>query len=238
MKKYLFIMILLTSTIVAKGFPSWYYEIKDVKIKKAKFIEILKPMIEFANTQIEKDKKFIREFFSNDFLLNFNNKTTQERKIKLLKIANKYGIDKLYDREEFFKRIDTVPISLAIAQAAIESAWGSSRFTKIANNIFGQWTFKGKGVVPKKRDNGKKHKIKIFDSLQDSITGYLLNLNTHFAYKEFRDLRYKTKLQNKKFDGLIASNSLIRYSETREKYVKLLKSVIKKNNLIIYDKTI
>ena len=238
MKRYFFIIVLLTSTIVAKGFPNWYYEIKDVKVKKAKFIEILKPMIEFANAKIEEDKKFVREFFSNNFLLNFNKKTTQESKIKLLEIANKYGIDKLYDKEEFFKRVDTIPTSLALAQAAIESAWGNSRFTKIANNIFGQWTFKGRGIVPKNRDSGKKHKIKIFDSLQDSISGYLLNLNTHFAYKEFRDLRYKTKLQKKKFDGLIASNSLIRYSEIREKYVKLLKRVINKNNLIIYDKAV
>lgn len=229
-------MILLTSTIIANGFPSWYYEIKDVKIKKAKFIEILKPMIDLANSQIEEDKKFIREFFSKEFLLNFNKKMTQDKKINLLKIAKKYGIEKLYNREDFFKKIDTVPVSLAIAQAAIESAWGNSRFTKIANNIFGQWTFKGKGVVPKNRDSGKKHKIKIFDSLQDSITGYLLNLNTHFAYKEFRDLRYKTKSQNKKFDGLIASKTLSMYAETREEYIRLLKQVITKNNLLIYKK--
>lgn len=235
MKRFFFIAILLTSTILANGFPAWYYEIEDVKVRKEKFVEILKPMIEFANSEIEKDKKFIKKIFSGDFLLNFHTKTTHNNKMRLLKIAKKYGIDRLYDRKEFFKRVDTVPISLTLAQAAIESAWGNSRFTKIANNIFGQWTYKGDGVIPKNRDDGKTHKIKIFDNLQDSISGYLLNLNTHFAYEEFRELRFKIKSQNEKFDGLIASEALIQYAQTREEYVEMLKSFIESNNLLIYD---
>lgn len=236
--KKVFLFTVFSITLFAKGFPSWFYDIKDTQVKKETFIEILKPIIEFENSQVSKEREFLKAFFSNDFLMNFHKKVTPFAKDRLVKIAKKYGVKKLFNKKEFFKRVDSVPTSLAIAQAAIESAWGSSRFTKVANNIFGHWTFKGDGITPKNRDEGKKHQIRVFSSLQDSISAYLLNLNTHFAYENFRKLRYKFKSKKKKFDGLVASKTLHRYSEKGEEYIKLLRRVIKKNNLLIYDKEI
>jgi len=94
------------------------------------------------------------------------------------------------DRSDLVGRVDVVPPSLAIAQAAEESGWGTSRFAVEANAVFGQWTFrKGAGVVPERRDPGKRHEVRSFEGLRQSVSAYMHNLNIHWAYKEFRRVR-------------------------------------------------
>jgi len=128
-------------------------------------------------------------------------------------------------------RAKSIPPSLALAQAAIESGWGKSYFVKEANNIFGQWTYKGNGIIPRGREPGQTHKIKIFNSMQDSISGYMDNLNSHRAYKNFRELR-----RNKSnFNGLDAASTMINYSGIGQKYIIMLQKMIKREGWIKYD---
>lgn len=191
MNKYLLLICLIFTSINAKGFPSWYYEIKSTKDRKEKFIQIMEPMIEKENKNIMHERAFIKKFFSKDMFSNFGN--IDETNIDyLVQIAEKYKIKQLYNKQEYLNKVNKIPISLAVAQAALESAWGNSRFVKIANNIFGQWTWsQANGIVPNEREEGKTHMIRNFKSLQNSVNAYMLNLNRNPAYKEFREKENK-----------------------------------------------
>ena len=133
-------------------------------------------------------------------------------------------------------KIDVIPPSMSIAQAAVESAWGKSRFTKKANNIFGHWTYNAKnGIVPKRRPSGSKHFIRVFPNIQASLRAYMLNLNRHTAYKSFQNKRYQARVKNKNPMGMELSQTMIKYSGIGKKYLVILKSVIRKNKLQNYD---
>ncbi|SMC08755.1 glucosaminidase domain-containing protein [Nitratiruptor tergarcus] len=229
MRRVLSLLVMLTLFVyAADGLPNWYYSIKDVKLQKQKFFEILRPLVEKENKKILQQRAFVKRFFQeyrknplvDDALLQ-----------KLARLAKKYRIKELYNEQEYLKKIDTIPVSLVLAQAALESGWGKSRFAKEANNLFGEWTYGKHGLVPKQRTPGKKHKIRIFKTIEDSIASYMLNLNRHAAYKEFRMARYLAKKEGKKFDGLQAAMTMQRYSELGRRYNHLVTTIIKKNRL-------
>jgi len=127
-------------------------------------------------------------------------------------------------------------VSLAMAQAAIESGWGTSRFAIHGNAIFGQWTTAGgRGLVPTGREEGKTHKVRAFDRLSDSVNAYILNLNTHRAYRGLRELRQEARKDGKRPNGLVLAAGLEPYSERGEEYVELLRSLIRVNRLTPLD---
>lgn len=211
-----------------KKIPTWYYQIKDLNLQKKKFFDILRPLVKEENRKILRQRAFVEEFFKE---YRENPIMNDEKLEKLAYIAKKYRIKKFYDKEEYLKKIDTIPLSLVLAQAALESGWGKSRFAKEANNLFGEWTWGKKGLVPKHRESGKKHKIKIFNSLNQSIASYMLNLNRHPAYREFRIARAMAKKAQRKFGGIEAAMTMKRYSQIGNRYTKLVASIIKKNRL-------
>ncbi len=216
-----------------KSFPKEYYQIKDPQKRKEAFVKILYPIIMQAEEGIAKERAFALSFFEK---LERGDIVTPAEQAKLKALARKYRIKKLYDKEAYLKRIDTIPVSLVLAQASIESNWGRSRFARIANNLFGEWTWGKRGIVPKHREPGKHHKIRIFDSLQASVASYMRNLNRHWAYKEFRQARYLARKKGTPFTGFIAANYLTRYSELREKYNEMVKKRIAGNDFNLYDK--
>ena len=216
------------------GFPYYYYDIKDSKKQKKEFIKILLPLVKKANNRVKKERSFIKYFFENAGKNSFR-EFDEVSLARLIHLFKKYKIKNLFDEEDYLKKIDVVPVSLAIAQAAVESAWGKSRFVLEANNIFGHWTFSGKGIVPIDRAEGKTHTLRIFKTLQDSVNAYVLNLNRHPAYKLFRKLRENAHKNGTIFNGLMASKAMTHYSERRGKYVKLLDRIITSNNLLYYD---
>ena len=215
-----------------KSFPKEYYQIKEKQKQKEAFVKILYPLILKAEAAIEKERKFVQSFFAK---LERGEIVTPAEQARLARLAKKYRIKKLYDKRLYMKRIDTVPVSLVLAQASVESNWGRSRFAREANNLFGEWTWGEKGIVPKNREPGKTHKIRIFDSLEESIASYMRNLNRHWAYKEFREARYRARKEGKAFDGFVAAGYLTRYSELREKYTQMLKQTIASNDFNLYD---
>jgi Bax protein len=129
-------------------------------------------------------------------------------------------------------RVDVVPPSMALAQAAEESGWGTSRFAREGNAIFGQWTFSEIGdLVPHKRDAGKKHRIRSFSSLLNSVRAYVYNLNGHLAYREFRSLRAQMRAGGKTLEGVVLIGKLLGYSQKGQKYVDVIREIIRFNKL-------
>ena len=133
--------------------------------------------------------------------------------------------------------MDIIPVSIALAQAANESGWGTSRFALEGNALFGQWTWSKKGISPKNKDPNKSHKILQFQILKASVRAYKNNLNTHRAYQEFREARARLKQENKQVTGLDLTKYLKRYASIGEKYVEILEAIIKNNSLTDFDKS-
>ncbi len=131
--------------------------------------------------------------------------------------------------EGLLERVDAVPISLMLAQGALESSWGSSRFAREGNSVFGMWTWKTKGIVPARRDEGKTHKVKAYENILDAVRAYQLTLNRLDPYDQFRQLRRQTD------DSLVLAEGLSLYSERGEDYVKEIKEVILANDLQKFD---
>lgn len=224
----------LQSEILAKGLPSEYYEIEDINEAKAYFVEYLYNMILKENNSIKEERRFVENYLSSNILnIDFDSKSFY----KLLQIKQKYKIKNIYSIQEYLKKIDIVPPSLAIAQAAIESGWGKSRFIKEANNIFGHWTENPNfGIIPRKRRLGSSHFVRVFGNLEESITAYMLNLNRNFAYKSFQEKRYEQGLNKQNPDGLSLSQTMLNYSGIAQDYLKILKDIILLNDLQNYDK--
>lgn len=222
--------VILADTL--NSFPADYYKIKDVNKQKESFVKILYPLILKEERKIRRERAFVKAFFSHfteDGIAN------PEAMAKLAKIAKKYRVKSLYDKKEYLKRIDTIPVSLVLAQAAIESNWGKSRFAREANNLFGEWTWGKRGIVPKNRPEGERYKIRIFSSLEESIASYMRNLNRHWAYEEFREARAAARQEGITFTGFVAAVYLKRYSQMGERYTHMVKRTIKKHQWNLFD---
>jgi Bax protein len=198
-----------------------------VKIRKEFFIQIVLPLIIKENNIIKKDR---RTLFN---IINKSNNTTAELNW-LEKKYKQYGV-KSQDLSTLKIRMDEIPVSLAIAQAAKETGWGTSRFAQEGNALFGQWTWSGEGLKPKEAEEGADHKVMKFNILQASVRAYQRNLNTHPTYKELRKARAEFRDSNKPLDSLELSNYLNKYAETGNQYVEVLQQIIKQNNLKDFD---
>lgn len=234
--KLLFIVALFFSQalLYSAGLPSSYYQMDDNAKQKEEFIRYMKGLVDKSNEEIRKDREFITGFFTKAVPDAFRG-LNQQNVGYLIALRNKYGVENLFDRDEYYKRIDVIPVSLAIAQAALESGWGKSRFAREANNLFGHWTYSGVGLMPQNRAPGKTHMIRIFSSLQKSVNGYMLNLNTNIAYEDFRNRRLKARNEGKNYTGMEAAKTMINYSELKGEYIKMVQEMIEQNNLAIYD---
>ena len=207
--------------------PNEIKNIESSKKRKQLFIQIVLPLILKENERIKLDR--IRLFV----ILNKNNNTESERKW-LKKKFKQYGVVNR-DLTTLKKRIDEIPVSLAIAQAAKETGWGTSRFAQEGNALFGQWTWNGDGITPAGVDDQAKHKIMRFNILQASVRAYQRNLNTHSSYKEFREARAIQRDNEGELNSLELVNYLDKYAETGKEYTKILKIIIRQNSLQDFD---
>ncbi len=169
-------------------------EIQSVKLKKETFIKIILPLIVAENEKILEDRYTLSQINSRKIT---SDKEKQWLRQKFLEYKVKKG-----NIKELNSKMDIIPVSIALAQAAKESGWGTSRFALEGNAIFGQWTWNGKGIAPLDRDKTKNHKILKFPILRASVKAYLKNLNTHKSYIKFRDKRGNLRKNNKKIVGL------------------------------------
>ncbi len=237
MIRILFVFIYLFAGVLLafeSGFPQGYYKIRDSKKKKEVFINTLLPKIRKAQQDILSDRVFIEKFFGK-YLFTYSLKSRYDM-ARLIKISKKYRIQHMYNEAEYLEKIDTIPVALVLAQSAVESAWGDSRFAREGNNLFGEWTWGKKGIIPEGRDENATHKLRIFDTLDDSIARYMLNLNRHRSYEEFRILRAHKRAMGEAFSGIQAAETMTNYSQMREVYNRLLIKVIKGNDFMRYEK--
>jgi len=207
--------------------PHEIKKIENIKKRKDLFIQIILPLIIKENQHIKLDRK---KLFS---VLN-KSKNTKNEKLWLNSKFKQYGVTNK-DLPTLKIRMDEVPVSMAIAQAAKETGWGTSRFAQEGNALFGQWTWSGEGIKPSEADNGSSHKVMKFKVLQASVRAYQRNLNTHSSYKEFRSARAELRDEGKKLDSMILSEHLDKYAETGKEYVRVLQQIIKQNNLTDFD---
>ena len=208
--------------------PNEMKMIESTEKRKNLFIQIILPLIIEENNRIKLNRK---KLFS---ILNKNHNSNAEKKW-LNEKFKQYGVLNK-DLSTLKVRMDTVPVSLAIAQAAKETGWGTSRFALEGNALFGQWTWSGEGIKPADADHNATHKVMKFKILKSSIRAYQRNLNTHSGYKEFRMARAALRDNRRNLDGLILATYLNRYAETGTEYVKIIKQIIKQNNLTDFDK--
>ena len=207
--------------------PNEIKMIESTKKRKEFFIQIVLPLVLKENNNIRLDRK---RLFS---IINKSNNSRLEKKWLEAKYKQ-YGVSSK-DLSVLKIRMDEIPVSLAIAQAAKETGWGTSRFALEGNALFGQWTWSGEGLKPKGVDDGGEHKVMKFNVLQASVRAYQRNLNTHKSYQNFRFARAELRDLGKPLDSLILSKYLDKYAETGEKYTEVLRKIIEQNSLKDFD---
>ena len=195
--------------------------------KRELFIKIILPLILDENEKITDDRKKLFKILSKNF-------NTAGERYWLKRRFKEYKIDD-QDLSKLKIRMDIIPVSIALAQAANESGWGTSRFAREGNALFGQWTWSKKGISTKNKDPNASHKVLQFQILKASVRAYKNNLNTHNAYKEFREERAKIREAEDKINGLLLTKYLKNYAGIGIKYVEILNAIISKNSLTDFD---
>ncbi|NOX24862.1 MAG: glucosaminidase [Deltaproteobacteria bacterium] len=222
--------------ILLASFPADLKQI-DVELKKKTFVRALLPAVLIARTEVLRERQellaVINEIGELAGLKFAPGRPGWQAGISTAQVLFINNLCRKYRSEEaveLLTRVNVLPTSLMLAQAAIESSWGSSRFAIQANNLFGMWTWGERGMIPARRAAGKSHKIAIYNSIIDSVRSYLLTINRLGAYSELRDIRNHTMNS-----GAIAEG-LVNYSGRKEYYVLSLKKLMKHNNLVDFDK--
>ena len=200
----------------------------NTKQKRDLFIKIILPLILDENEKITADREKLFKILGKNF-------NTAGERVWLKRRFKEYKIED-QDLAKLKMRMDIVPVSIAIAQAANESGWGTSRFALEGNALFGQWTWSKKGISPKNSDPNASHKVLQFQILKASVKAYKNNLNTHNAYREFREARAKQRQSSEVINGLELTKYLKSYAAIGEKYVAILDDIIEKNSLTDFDK--
>ena len=217
----------LVKPVALTWLPNEIKNIQNTSKRKELFLQIVLPLVLEENNKIKLDRI---KLFS---IINKSSNSDVEKKW-LNKKYKQYGVNSK-DLSTLKVRMDEIPTSLALAQAAKETGWGTSRFALEGNALFGQWTWSGEGLKPKDSDSSEGHKVMKFNILQASVRAYQRNLNTHKSYKEFRKARAELRSQNKELDSIILSKHLDKYAETGTKYVEILQQIIEQNNLKDFD---
>jgi Bax protein len=207
--------------------------ISDVREKKSTFFQFLNPIVDAMNKKVQAERAWLKLIE-----VQINQGLTLElwQDSLLTELGRYYKVDEEPGSSEFFRsmyqRVDVIPASLVLAQAANESAWGTSRFAVEGNNLFGQWCFTtGCGLVPSGRDSTARHEVKVFDSVASSVAAYFRNLNTHYQYQELRTIRSEMRFLGLPIDSTYLAWGLEGYSIRGELYIRELIEMIKHNRL-------
>ncbi len=222
------------STRTSKLVPD-FSELAAGSARKTVFFDYFLPIIKQHNSDVMLSRSALLDWYQNQSSLS-NNENRQIMNLAAYYRVNDFGIDNNDDWTTLLRRVNVIPASLALAQAANESAWGTSRFAREANNYYGQWCFQaGCGLVPARRDKNKSHEVAAFRSPEESVERYIHNLNSHRAYTTLREIRHQLSTANKPVTGLELAAGLGHYSERGEEYISELQAMIRYNKLTQYD---
>lgn len=214
--------------ILLARMPRDLAHLAPVDARKRVFLQVILPQVLHVNQSVLRDRARLLEIKERAPL-----EAGGDDAAWLAALSERYAVAGDIDR--LLTRVDAIPVSLALAQAAEESGWGTSRFAREGNALFGQWSFSGIGLVPVDAAD-KGHRVRSFATLVDAVRAYAHNLNTHRAYAEFRRLRAALRAADgRALDGEALAGSLGHYSERRDAYVDSLRSIIRANNLRAFD---
>ena len=219
--------------LIVEKMPEDLDRITEIETRKQIFFKIMLPMILLVNEEIITERE---QLLTIQQQIDNSEPLSSEQLKTLETLASRYRIDLEAVEtpraiEMLLRRANIIPVELALAQAANESAWGTSRFTLVANNLFGQWTFTpGRGIVPEGRPEGEIYEVRKFPTLYESVRSYANNLNSHQAYQPFRSLRAERNPESR-FDGIVLAEGLLSYSIRGEDYVREIQAMIHQNNL-------
>jgi len=201
-------------------------DLKDTNDKKKRFFDFMRPIIIEENMKLLDLRSRLEEA-----------KKSNSNKVWVKEVAEAYTVRweiGKEDWEKLFERVDAVALEVALSQSALESAWGQSRFAQQGNNFFGQWCYeKGCGIIPENRDDGSKHEVAVFDSVNESVRSYLKTINTGRVYARLRIIRRKDREAGRPVDARAQAGGLIKYSQQREKYVRSIRNMIKVNRKLM-----
>ncbi len=217
----------LVKPIYFTQFPKDLSELQNTRLKKETFIKIVLPLVVAENERILADRLKLKRILKKKKTSDLEKQWLRQ---KLLEYKVKKG-----NMDELVRRVDIIPVSIALAQAAKESGWGTSRFALEGNALFGQWTWSDNGIAPLSRDSNKNHKILKFPILRASVKAYQNNLNTHKSYSNFRNKRLVMREKNKDISGLELTETLKNYAQTGSEYIKILNQIIRQNRLTDFE---
>lgn len=213
--------------------PPQFRAIEDTREKKSEFFEYFSRIVDNENQRLQTHRDILTRLKQDvNGKGKFDKNTTEIVDI----FAGLYNLtvseDKTKQLNTLLDRVNIVPRSLVLAQAANESAWGTSRFAVEGNNYFGQWCFtSGCGLIPNSRASHAKHEVKVFSSPAESVRSYLHNINTHKAYANLRKIRAEKMQQNNFIKGIALAEGLSQYSERGAEYIKEIQDIIRLNQL-------
>lgn len=206
-----------------------FSQITDISKKKKLFFNFMRPAVEAENAKIMFKRRRLIKLFNKKYYSRNNIEEIKE-------IATEYKISD-FDitnsniKEKLLSRVDIIPVSLALVQSANETAWGTSRFARLGNNMFGEWSFKkGEGIIPERRDSGATHEVAKFPNINKSVSSYMQNLNTGKSYASLRKIRQEMRGENREPAAINLANGLTKYSSLGQKYVSIISSMLKSNN--------
>ena len=231
--------ILPSSEIESRSYPSTlpdFSSIKDVRTKKQRFFSYLLPKIRHANDKILANRRLlmmIRDDLRTGDILDEDDIQFVGALKARYRIKQQSSLHSTVD--DLLIRVDVIPESLVLAQAANESGWGTSRFARQANNLFGVWCFsEGCGLTPKNRDEGLNHEVAKYESVQEGIIAYVHTINTNPAYILLRHIRATTRSEEQHFSGHALAEGLLKYSSRGIDYVREIQQLIRVNDLQKY----
>ncbi|HWK55016.1 MAG TPA: glucosaminidase domain-containing protein [Hyphomicrobiales bacterium] len=219
------------------GVPD-FGSIEDIAAKKQAFFDFLQPYIDAENERLRRLRMQLVLIAAR---LENGVEPSLAEQFFLRELSDTYEVagDDPMSHETLrmlLRRVDVIPSSLVLAQAANESGWGTSRFAQEGFNFFGQWCYTaGCGLVPQRRRASAYHEVKSFDSVEAAVAAYFRNLNTFPGYQRFRMIRQDLRLRSQPIDGITLSEGLHKYSERGDAYIKDLRSMIYHNDLLARD---
>lgn len=219
--------------IYVRQLPKDLVTVKDSKRRKKLFFGALLPLVLMANEELRSDRAQVEALRNHYKAASAPSDFAEPDRLWLEAVFDRYGSE-FGDWDALLLRLDELPVSLIMAQAIQESGWGTSRFAREGNALFGQrtWNPEEAGIVPDLRAEGESYRVKSFPDLMAAVRSYMLNLNTHKAYGELRSQRAKLRRAKTAGDpGRALATSLTRYSEESGGYVQALKALIRDNDL-------
>ncbi|WP_286232544.1 glucosaminidase domain-containing protein [Thalassotalea sediminis] len=209
---------------------------RNIKHKKTAFFKFIKPAVERENKRLSELRNTLLQWQDS---ITFNKALSRQNALKVEALALKYKLNtrlSIADKIDILlTRVDIVPTPLVLVQAANESAWGTSRFARIGLNFFGIWCYrKGCGMVPSSRDEGLKHEVAAFQSVEQAVAHYMLNINTNAAYKVLRNIRAQLREQKLPVKSDILVTGLLPYSERGSDYILEISEMLRHNKNYIH----